>query len=118
MALSQSLRCLLPFEVLAKENIKRIGINTKKLKLVTQSSVFENNYGAIVVASSPRLTPTGKFITVKYHFFGSHIESDRNGSKPISIKITDGKINPAVIFFKSNSKYSESLDLRNLLCGR
>ena len=99
MALSPSLRDLLPF------------------KVVTQSSVFEENAGAIVVASSPCLTPTSKFIDVKYHWFRSHIDSDKNGSKPISIEKIDGRVNPADISTKSKSKESEFVALRKFLCG-
>ena len=74
--------------------------------MVTKSSVFEDISGAIVLASSPRLTPNGKFIAIKYHWFRSHIEYNNNGSKPISTKKIDGKINPAEIFTKSKSKES------------
>ena len=84
MALLQSQRNLLLFKALVKETLKGLGLNTKKPKVVNQSSVFENNTGTILVASSPHLNPTSKFISVKYHWFRSHIASDRNGSKPIS----------------------------------
>ena len=40
VALSQSIRDLLPFNALAKETLKGIGLNTKKIKLVTPSSAF------------------------------------------------------------------------------
>ena len=85
MALSQSLRDILPFRVLSKETLKGLGLNNKKLKVVSQSSLSEENDGYIVVASSPDLNPTSKFIAVRYHWFRLHIESDRNGYKPISI---------------------------------
>ena len=67
VTLSQSLRNLLPVKDLAKETLKGLGLNTKKIKAVTKSSLFEDNSGAIVVALSPRLNPTSKFIAVKYH---------------------------------------------------
>ena len=117
MALSQSLRGFLQFKTPAKETLKGLGINTNKLKVVTQSSVFEENSGDIVLASSPRLNPTSKFICVQYQWFRSHIDSDKNFSKPIPINKIDGKVNPADIFTKINSKESEFLALRKLLCG-
>ena len=40
VALPHSLRDLLKFKELAKETIKGIGLNTKNLKVVTQSPVF------------------------------------------------------------------------------
>ena len=65
VALSQSLSDILPFKVLTKESLQGIGLNTKKLNIFTQSSVFKDNSGAIIVASSPRLNPTTTFISVK-----------------------------------------------------
>ena len=67
VALSQSLRDMLPFKVLAKETLKGLGLNIKNIKGVTQWKVFEDNAGAIVVSSSSCLTPTSKFIDVKYN---------------------------------------------------
>ena len=95
---------MLLFKELAKETLKGVFLNTNKIKLVTQSSVFEYNAGAILVALSPRLDPTSKFIAVKYHWFRSHIGSYKNGSKPISVKKIDGKVNIADIFTKSSRK--------------
>ena len=69
------------------------------------------------MASFPRLNPIGKFTVVKYHWFLSNIDSDKNGSKPISIEKIDGKVNPADIFTKSKSKESKYVALRELLCG-
>ena len=114
VALSQSLRDMLLFKALAKEILKELGLNTKKIRVVTQSSVSEDNAGAIVVSSSPCLTHTCKFISVKYHWFCFHIDSDRNGSKSIYIDKIDGKVNPADIFTNSNNKESSFIYLRNL----
>ena len=94
------------FRALIKETLEGIGLNTNKLKVVTQSSVFEYNAGARLVASLPRLTPTSKLIDVKYHWFCSYIDSDNNGFKPISINKIYGKVNPVDIFTKSKSKES------------
>ena len=117
VALSQSLRDLLPFEDISKETFKILGFNTKKLKMVNQSSVFEDNAGAIVVPSSHRLNPTSELISFKYYWCCHHIDSDNNVSKPIYIEKIDGKVNPEDIFTKIKSKKSEFLALRKLLCG-
>ena len=85
--------------------------------MVTQSSVFEDNPGDIVVVLLPCLNPTSKFISAKYHWFLYPIESDRNGSKLISNEKFYGKVNPADIFTKIKSKESEFVVLRKLLCG-
>ena len=79
--------------------------------------MFENNARALQVAQSPRLTPTSKFIAVKYHWFCSHIKTISNSSRPIQILKIDGKVNPADIFTKSKSCEKEFQALRYLLCG-
>ena len=73
MALSHSVRELLPLKSLIKEVIENLGINSKKLKFVSRSTVYEENNGAIVVATSPRITPTPKHITVRYHWLRQEI---------------------------------------------
>ena len=37
------------------------------------STIYEDNNGAIVVATSTRMTPTSKQIAVKYHWFRQHV---------------------------------------------
>ena len=49
-------------------------IDSDKLKFVSSSAIYEDNNGAIVVATSPRMTPTPKHISVKYHWLRQHIE--------------------------------------------
>ena len=56
---------MLLFKSLSKESLKGTGINTKKLNVFTQSSVFEDNDGVLLVSSSPLLNPTSKFVDVK-----------------------------------------------------
>ena len=46
-----------------------MGIDCENLKFVSSSTIYEDNNGAIVVATSPRMTPTSKQIAVKYHWF-------------------------------------------------
>ena len=36
-------------------------------------TVYEDNNGAIVMTTSPRMTPTSKHIAVKYHWFKQHV---------------------------------------------
>ena len=120
IALSQSLRELLPLKELAREVLEGAGQDSSKLKVVTKSSVFEDNQGTIQVATCPKMTPTSKFIAVKYHWFRQHI-SNGNGdpNRMIEIKKIDGKVNPADIFTKSvQGSYGQHFqDLRMILCG-
>jgi hypothetical protein len=44
---------------------------------IMHSTVFEDNNGALALATSPRLTPRTKHIAVKYHFFKDHIGKEK-----------------------------------------
>ena len=58
VALSHSVRELLPFKSLIKEVIDNLVIDSENLKFVSSSTIYEDNNVAIVVASIPRMTPT------------------------------------------------------------
>ena len=58
LELSHSVRALLPLTSLIKEVIDNLGIDIEKLKFVSRSTIYEDNNGSIVVATSPRMTPT------------------------------------------------------------
>ena len=73
MALSSSVRALLPLKSLIKEVIHNLGIESDKLKFVSSSIIYEDNNGSIVVATSPRLTHTSRQIYVKYYWFRNQI---------------------------------------------
>ena len=76
IALSTAMRELLP----QRELLKEIG---KKMKLdfvlpsIMHSTVFEDNNGALTLASSPKISPRTKHIAVKYHFFRDKIGVDK-----------------------------------------
>ena len=76
VALSHSVRALLPLKSLTKEVIDNLGIDSEKLKFVSNSTIYEENNGAIVVATSPRMTPSSKHIAVKYHWFRQHVGNE------------------------------------------
>ena len=42
--------------------------NSEKLKFVSSSTIYEDNNGAIVVATSPIITPKSENIAVNYHW--------------------------------------------------
>eukprot|EP00957_Ditylum_brightwellii_P036433 2758629-Ditylum_brightwellii.AAC.1 len=77
VALSQSFRDLLPTKDLITEVVEGMWQKDKhkELKLVSKSTVYEDNNGAIRVTSYPKMTPTSKFIAIKYHLFRQHVES-------------------------------------------
>ena len=100
MALSFSVRALLPLKSLIKEVIENLEIDIEKLKFVSSSIIYEDNNGAIVVATSPRMTPTSKQIAVKYHWFRQHIGKEfliwniesENQKVDIFTKVLQGQI--------------------------
>ena len=73
MAFSHSVKELLPLKILIKEVSNKLGIDSEKLKFVSSSNVYEENNGAIVVSTSPRMNPESNHISVKYHWFRQHV---------------------------------------------
>ena len=73
VALSHSVRELLPLKILIKEVIDNLGIDCENLKFVSSSTIYEDNNGAIVAAKSPRMNPTSNQIAVKYHWFRQNV---------------------------------------------
>ena len=67
MALSHYVIALLPLKILSKKVIDNLGIDSENLKFVSSSTIYEDNNGAIVVATSPMMTPTSKHIAIKYN---------------------------------------------------
>ena len=109
MALSQSLRDLLPLKELIKEVVDALGL-PNDLKFTTKSTVFEDNQGAITVAKSPRLTPTSKHIAVKYHWLRGHI------GKEFDIEHVMSE-NQAADLFTKGLQGVLFVRIRKLLCG-
>jgi hypothetical protein len=89
IALSTTMRDLLPMRRMLHE------IGTKlKLPYVNQgmlhSTVFEDNNGALGLATSPKLTPRTRHISTKYHFFKSHVGDEKSGKAVRIVKIDTG----------------------------
>ena len=100
VALSQAMRQLLPARKLLKELMTEVdGANTSDDASIS-STVFEDNNGALTMATSPKLTPRSKHIHIKYHFFKSHV-GDKTG---ISIKHINSAEQKADIFTKGLEK--------------
>jgi hypothetical protein len=95
IALSQAIRELLPMRSLFQE----VGtvLNLKcATPTILHSTVFEDNNGALALATSPKITPRTKHIAVKYHHFRSKIGPD----KGIIIQRIDTNKQKADIFTK------------------
>jgi hypothetical protein len=82
IALSQSMRDLIPARRLIEEILPPFGIKLENTK--THSTVFEDNEGAIGLANSPKITPRTKHIGIKYHFFREHVREGNIGIQHVS----------------------------------
>ena len=74
VSLSHSFRALLTLNIIIKEVIYNLGIDSEKMKFVSSSTIYKYNNRAIVVTTSPSISPIPKHISVKYHWFGQQIE--------------------------------------------
>ena len=127
VALSHSIRALIPLKSIIKEVIDNLVIDSEKLKFVPRFTVYEDNNEAIVVAKITSMNPTSKHIAVKYHFFSQHIEKDfliqkiksENQKADIFTKGSQGELlsvlrrSYAVGKPSSENNYSKILDLQS-----
>ena len=110
MTLSHSVRALLNLKSLIKEVIDNLGIDCENLKFVSISTVYEDNNGSIVVAKSPRMTPSSKHMAVKYHWFRHRV------GKEFLIQKIESENQKADIFTKG-LQGQIFVRIRKLLCG-
>ena len=110
VSLSHSVRALLPLKSIIKEESDNLGIDSEKLKFVSSSIIYEDNTGAVVVATIPRMTPKSKRIFFKYHWFRKHI------GKTFVIRKIESENKRAYIFTKG-LQGEIFVSIRKLLCG-
>jgi hypothetical protein len=111
IALSQSMRDLLPMRRLLQEAGRGLDLEFSKPALL-HSTVFEDNNGALSLALSPKISPRTKHIAVKYHHFRESIGE----SKGIIIVKVDTTLQKADIFTKGLSAEKHQA-MRKLLMG-
>ena len=99
VALSHAMREMLPLKRVVKE-VAGILTDSKQVKVVAKSDVWEDNNGALTVATTPRITPQSKFFAVKYHFFKEHVKTEDNPNGKIDIQKIDTKNQLADIMTK------------------
>ena len=88
VALSSAMRELLPLKRLVK-TVAKVVTGSEQVQMNMKSDVFEDNNGALTVATLPRITPQSKFFAVKYHFFKEHVKTDSNPNGEIDIHKID-----------------------------
>jgi hypothetical protein len=71
-ALSMSMRTLIPLRSLLSELITGLNL-PQQLKSSISCRVFEDNNGALTLATKQRITNRTKYFLVKWHFFWSHV---------------------------------------------
>ena len=101
IALSQSLRYILPLMELLREIRNTIPSPENIPKL--HCTIFEDNKGCIELVKAPRMRPRTKHIVLKYHHFSRTVTE-----KQISIQYVDTKLHISDIF-------TEALKMRNFV---
>jgi hypothetical protein len=110
IALSTSLRSLIPLKSLVHEVASSL-MDDATFLTTTYSSVFEDNNGALILATVPRMTPRSKHIAVPYHFFREHVTKGT-----IKIFKVESSVNTADLFTKGLDRVKFQA-LRLLLMG-
>jgi hypothetical protein len=88
IALSQAMREVLPI-IWLMEEAKQIGIPVLNATPKVHCKVFEDNAGAIEIATVPKMRPRTKHLNIKYHHFREEV---RKGTVSISHTRTEDQI--------------------------
>ena len=87
-----------------------MGIDSEKLKFVSCCTIYEDNNGAIIVATSPSMTPTSNHISVNYHWFRQNV------GRELMIQKIESENQKAYIFTKG-LQGQIFVRISKLLCG-
>ena len=116
IALSSGMRELLPTRSLLEEVVSKLDLKLQDGSTTVKSTVFEDNNGALSMATAPRHSPRPKHIAVKYHFFKSHINNGSQKDTGINIERVDTNVQKADIFTKGLDK-DKFQSLQKMLMG-
>ena len=87
IAMSQAMRELIPMRTLLQQVGATLSLDFAKPAIV-RSKVFEDNNGALKLATAPNISPRTKHIAVKYHFFREAV-GEKKGIHIMKIDTTD-----------------------------
>ena len=73
MALYHSIRDLIYLKSLIKEVVDNLEMDSEKMYFLYIYTIYEDKNSAIVVAKSPRMTPTSKQISVRYNWLRHYV---------------------------------------------
>ena len=107
---SHSVRALLPLKILIKAVIDNLVIDSEILKFVSSSAIYKDNNGAIVMATSPRMTTTSDHTYVKNYWFSQQVGNE------FLIRKIESENQKADIFTKG-LQVQTFVRIRKLLCG-
>ena len=73
VALITAMHDLIPLQTLVDGVKHLLDPSTWPLPCTNYLTIFEDNNGALIFATSPCMTPWSKHIAIKYHFFNDYI---------------------------------------------
>ena len=111
IALSSAMREMLPMRRLFQEIGEKMNLRLKEKGLL-HSTVFEDNNGALGLATAPKMTPRMKHIAVKHHFFKDHI-GEENGIRIAKIETAFQRAD----IFANGLPFADFERIRGLLMG-
>jgi hypothetical protein len=115
VALSTAMRDMLPLKAMVEAVAKAVtGDDT--VDVVCKSDVWEDNNGALTVATMPKITPQSKFFNVKLHFFKEHVATEQHPDRPVRIQKIDTEEQLGDIMTKG-LVYDKFRPLRDRLMG-
>jgi hypothetical protein len=85
IALSEGLRTVIPIMSLLEE-MQDQGVNITRSRADIKCKVFEDNTGALTIATLPKIRPRTKYINTKYWHFREHMEQGKISILPVSTK--------------------------------
>ena len=106
---------MLPLKRLVK-TVAKVVTGKDDVRVECHSDVFEDNNGALTVATTPCITPQSKFFAVKLHFFKSHVRTTENPQGEVHIQKIQTHLQMADIMTKGLVK-DKFVPLRDKLMG-
>ena len=89
-ALSASIRALIPIRELLFEISHTVAL-PKSLITTIRSTVFEDNQGAFLLATTQRISARTRYFTVEFHHFWEYITLDEDDKRKIFLEKIDTK---------------------------
>ena len=115
IALAQALRELIPMCRML-DTFKKAFSLPEGDNVNVKSKIFEDNNGAISMASTPQMSPRTKHIATKYHFVKQYFGTKCISDHPFVLEKIDTKEQKADIFTKGLDVITFK-HLRKILCG-